>query len=433
MNVSRDMVDVVVVGGGIVGVSTALQIQRTGRKVMVIERGTPGDEASGHNGGMFSDDCLPTGMPDVIRSLPRLLMDPDSALVIRFGYVPRLAPWLIRFALSSRPSRVESISAALYGLMSRGFDAYRPLIAGTPAENVLRNRGHMYVYRRKDDLDPNAFSLKLRTRRGIRYELLDAAGIAKLNPSVAGLFGAALYFPNAFYTKDPQAFTQTLLDTFIAKGGRFERGEVVGFATSAGRVQSVRTAAGQLTTEAVVISAGPWSRALLRKLGSDVPLDVERGYGADLPNPGIRLDLPIVLADSHVAMTPHQSGVRIVGMDELASVSAPANLKLSERLIRGARKAFPELRTEDASLWMRRRPSMPDSLPVIGRAPRFENAYLAFGHGHKGLCMGAITGKLVQELMDGEATTVDIAPYSPRRFSPWRSQPSPPGARDGDG
>src|SRR5919198_5083969 len=155
-----EAVDAVVIGGGIVGVSTALQIQRTGRTVMLIERGTPGDEASGHNGGMFSDDCLPTGLPDVILNLPRLLLDPESPLVLRLRYLPSLAPWLIRFALNSRPSRVEAISTALYSLMQRGVEAYRPLIAGTEAESILGMRGSLYAYRRRAALNLNSFVFK---------------------------------------------------------------------------------------------------------------------------------------------------------------------------------------------------------------------------------------------------------------------------------
>jgi D-amino-acid dehydrogenase len=123
-----------------------------------------------------------------------------------------------------------------------------------------------------------------------------------------------------------------------------------------------------------------------------------------------------MLADVHSALTPHRSGVRLVGYDELASISAPADPRLPKRLIRSAQKVYPELRVDGASFWMRRRPSTPDSLPVIGRVPRFENTYLAFGHGHKGLCMGAITGKLVQELMDDAPTTVDLTPFRPTRF-----------------
>src|SRR5919198_100035 len=159
--------DVVVVGGGIVGVCTALQLQRTGRSVTLIERGTPGEEASGHNGGSVSGDCLPTGMPQVIRSLPRMLRDPRSPLSIRWRSVPGLAPWLARFALASRTSRVDAIAAALGSLMSHAVDAYRPLIAGTDLKSLVDQRGILFGYRSADAFAGAELELRLRSRHGV--------------------------------------------------------------------------------------------------------------------------------------------------------------------------------------------------------------------------------------------------------------------------
>jgi D-amino-acid dehydrogenase len=417
MTVSNGSADAVVVGGGIVGVCVALQLQRTGRKVMLIERGGVGQEASGHNGGAFSGDCLPTGMPNVIRSLPHMLRDPLSPLAIRWRYLPQLAPWLARFALASTATRVEQISAALGSLMSRGVDAYRPLIAGTEAEAILQQRGLLFGYQARESLEKASFALGLRARRSVPFDLLDAGGIAVRYPSLAGRFQHGICLPRALFTTDPRRFTLTLADRFLIDGGQLLRAEVKGFQTGNGAVRAVVTGAGSIATEAVVICAGPWSRRLVRQLGSDLPLGVERGYGVDLPDPGVVPDLPVVLAEFNVALTPHQDGVRLSGLDELAGLSAPPDFRLTDRIVRAARIVFPELRTEGARNWMRRRPSMPDSLPVIGRAPARHNVYLAFGHGHKGLCMAAITGKLVRQLIDGKTPSVDLAPFSPTRFS----------------
>jgi D-amino-acid dehydrogenase len=409
--------DVAVIGGGIVGVATALQLQRSGRKVVVVERGTPGDEASGHNGGLFTGDCMPVGTPKVIRSLPRMLRDPESALVLRWRYLPSLAPWLIRFALASRASRVEQISTDLFSLMSRGFDAFRPLLVGTPAEDVLEQRAFVWGYKDRRVFDESGFTYGVRTRRGVAYEVMDQARLAAVAADLAGRLAMGVYFPNAFWTRDPRAFTQTLLDDLVKKGGAVHRAEAKRFVRRNGRVDRLVTSDGDVSAGAFVIAAGPWSRTLLRQLGTDVPLEVERGYGADLPAPGFRLQMPVIVEDVHVAMTPHRSGVRITGINELASITAPADMRIAARLIAGAKKIFPELRAEGANFWMRRRPSLPDSLPIIGRAPGIENTWLAFGHAHKGLCMAAITGKLVTELMDGRPTTVDVTPFRATRFS----------------
>lgn len=412
---SGQVPDVAVIGGGIVGTCVALQLQRSGRKVTVLERGIPGNEASGHNGGMFSGDCMPVATPEVIRSLPKLLTDPESPLVLRKRYLPWLAPWLIRFALASR--RVETISIALSSLSMRGFDAYRPLVVGTEAEAILGNRGYVYGYEDRSLLDIDSEAFALRRKRGVAFEVVESDRLATLVPTLVDRLAVGVYFPNAFYTKDPRAFTQALLADFMARGGTTRRAQALGFESRGGRVQRVRTDDGDVTAGTVVIAAGPWSRRLLGMLGTDVPLEVERGYGIDLPNPGLRLDLPIVLQKHLLAITPLRDGIRVLYADELASISAPADPRIHDRFMPVVRHALPELKTDGASTWMRQRPSTPDSLPIIGRAPRSENTYLAFGHGHKGLGMGAITGKLVQEIMDGQPTSVNVAPFSPTRFS----------------
>jgi D-amino-acid dehydrogenase len=409
--------DVVVVGGGIIGVCTALQLQRAGRQVTVVERRGPGEEASGYNAGVFAIDCLPTGMPSVLRSLPRLLRDPLSPLAIRWGHLPVLTPWLVRFALACGPRRVEAISKGLSSLMAQAVEAYRPLVEGTEAEAILQNHGFLHLYRTQDAFQGAQFDLDLRSRRGVGYEILDAEAIGRVSPQLAGKFQRGVYFADARFTTDPLAFNRALTAAFTAKGGALCRAEVRDFAVTGRRVEAVLTTEGPLRAGAVVVCAGPWSRRLARRLGLRVPLGVERGYGVDLPDPGVTLPCATLLSDFHLGMTPHRGGLRIAGLDELAGVSAPARPQLARRVVEAARITFPELRTTGAVTWMRQRPSMPDSLPVIGRAPRHDNAFLAFGHGHKGLGTAAITGRLIQQQMDQEPPAIDLGPFDPARFS----------------
>jgi D-amino-acid dehydrogenase len=409
--------DIVVVGGGIIGVCTALQLQRTGRRVALIERRVPGEEASGYNAGVFAIDCLPTGMPSVLRSLPRLLRDPLSPLAIRWSHLPRLAPWLVRFALACAPRRVEAISTGLHSLMAYAVEAYRPLVEGTEAEAMLAHRGFLHLYRTEDAFRSARFDLDLRSRRGVDYEVLDAEAIARIDPQLAGKFQRGVFFAKARFTTDPQAFTRVLTGSFTAKGGEVRHAEARDFAITGRRVDAVLTTDGPVPAGAVVICAGPWSRRLAGRLGLRVPLGVERGYGVDLPDPGVTLPCATLLSDFHLGMTPHRGGLRIAGLDELASVSAPARPRLAWRVVEAAKVAFPELRTAGAVTWMRQRPSMPDSLPVIGRAPSHDNAFLAFGHGHKGLGTAAITGKLIQQQIDQEPPLIDLEPFDPTRFS----------------
>jgi glycine/D-amino acid oxidase-like deaminating enzyme len=422
VNAGSDTTDAVVIGGGIVGVCTALYLQRTGRKVTVVESGTPGSGASGHNGGVFNvGECVPTGTPGVIRSVPRMLVDPLSPLVIRYRYLPRLAPWLTRFVLASRAKRVEEISVALQNLTDRAMEGYDPLLEGSAAESLVHDGGVLYTYRTDEGFNGDHYSIELRTRRGTKFDVLDDAGISALDPALSGRFRHAVHALSPKFTLDPERFTQALANDFIVRGGTIHRATADTFERRNARVDAVITSSGAIRADTVVIAAGAWSRRLTRRLGLDVPLDTERGYGVHLPDPGLELRLPVIVSDFHVALRSTPTGLQLSGVDELAGVDAPPRYELVDRVVRGAQTVFPELRIESATRWMHRRPSMPDSLPVIGQVPGWGNVYAAFGHGHKGLCLGAITGKLVQQLMDGSSTSIDVEPYRPTRFSlrPW--------------
>jgi len=232
------------------------------------------------------------------------------------------------------------------------------------------------------------------------------------------MFEAGLYFPNNFFTNDPGAFTRTLLADLVAKGGRLERTEVVGFGVANRRVERVRTRAAELRANAVVLCAGPWSRGLLRQLGTDVPLEVERGYITDLPNAGVEIATPFFIPETGLGFIPFTNGrIRIGAFDELSNIKAPADPKLFDLTLVRAKELYPRINTDGAVNWMRQRPSLPDSLPIVDRAPKVENVFLNFGHGHKGFTTAAITGKLIAELMDGRPTSTDLHPFRATRFA----------------
>lgn len=410
--------DAIVIGGGVVGICVGLYLQRTGRKVRVIERDVPGASASGHNGGVLAvNECVPVGTPGIVRSVPGMLVDPLSPLAIRWRYLPRLAPWLSRFLWASRPARVEAIARTLFSLTSLAVDAYQPLISGTEAAELIKPTGVLEVFRSDKAFDAAQANLRLRTRLGSSFEILEGDAIGDVDPALRGRFRHAVFYPQWHHTVHPGTLTLTLARQFTQHGGQLQQAAVHGFRRERGVVTAVATSAGDVRANDFVIAAGAWSRHLLRQLGTSVPLDTERGYGVDYPDPGLSLKMPVICADHHYGLTPLGSGLRLVGTSELAGLLAPPNYARSERTARAAKSAFPELRSRAGRPWMAFRPSMPDSLPVIGRAPRHDNVYLAFGHGHKGLGQGAITGRLISELIEGKSTAIDVEPLRPTRFA----------------
>ena len=409
-------VDVLVVGGGIVGLCSALHLQRRGYAVTICDRGVPGDGASGHNAGLFSiSNCIPTATPGVIRSVPKMLADPASPLAIRWRYLPKLTPWLVRFLLASRPSRVEELSLALASLQKHAVRAYADLVPLPDEDAALFDGGHLLAYGSDATFKKAAYSLGMRRARGVDMQILDAAGVAAAYPVLTGRIRHGVLVPGSYYA-DPQAFTRAVAARFIQAGGRWLQRTVRSFEITGKRVAAAETDDGRVAASAVVVSAGAWSRSLVRALGFDTPLDTERGYGVRIPDPGVELNGPMIYMDHHLGITPIPGELLLAGTDELAGLHAPPDYTRADLLIEAAKKLFPALNTEGAEKWMSFRPSHPDSLPVIGRSPRQENVYLAYGHGHVGFGLGAITGELIGQLVDGQDVTVDLAPFRPTRF-----------------
>ena len=406
------------VGGGIVGICTALYLLETGRSVTVVEAQHPGWGASGHNGGAFSiGDCAPIATSGVIRSVPVMLRDPLSPMAIRWPYMPRLTPWLVRFLLASRRAEVDRIASGIAALMGGSMTGYEPLLAISPAAaDLLSQQGLLYGYATDAAFAAAREGIRLRERHSTPHAVLDSADLADVDPQLGNRFRHGIYLPSARHTTNPGAFTRALASTFVALGGRLVTETVTAVETRGRRATAVRTSSGRRPVGEVVIAAGAWSRRLARELGASVPLDTERGYGVVLPDPGMTLRFPIISGDHHVALSPEPQGIRIVGTVEFAGLRAPANEERADRLTTAATRIFPGLGTAGSRWWMSYRPSMPDSLPVIGRSPGCDNAYLAFGHGHKGLAQAAITGRLVSELADGDRPSLDLAPYRPDRF-----------------
>lgn len=408
--------DAVVVGGGIIGLCSALHLQRRGRSVTIVERGEPGCGASGHNAGIFSiSNCIPTSTPAVIRSAPRMLLDPSSPVSVGWRYLPRLLPWLVRFLAAGRPVRVKQISRALASLQREAVRAYADLVPIPDPETGLLAGGHLLAYGSDAAFEKAAYNIEVCRALGIELEELEAAGVAAAYPGLAGRISHGVLVPGSYYG-DPQSFVNALADRFTQAGGRWLTRTVGDFNIIGGRVVTVETDGGRVEASTVVLAAGAWSRPLVRALGFDTPLDTERGYGVRIPDPGVELPGPIIYKDRHLGITPIPGGLLLAGTDELAGLRAPPDFARADLLIEAARELFPDLDVHGAEKWMSFRPSHPDSLPVIGRSPKQQNVYLAYGHGHLGFTLGGITGELVGQLVDGEDTTVDLEPFRPTRF-----------------
>ena len=404
-----------IVGAGIVGICSALQLQREGHEVVVIDRGGPGEQTSRGNAGLFAiGHVIPIGTPGMLRRVPGMLLDSTSPLTIRWSYLHRIAPWLIRLLAASTPSRVEAISQALAAILAPATESYRPLIRSAGAENLVQHRGWLIIYETEKSRRAAQADLDLRRSRGINWDELDEGTIRQMVPGLRPGPVWGIMLNDCEHTVDPYRLTVALADSFVAQGGTIQRGVVRTELGPDGKPQ-VMTDSGPLSFDRLVIAAGAWSRRLLRGLGDNAPLDTERGYHVMLEN-SIDLRLPLLCADHKFSMTPMTGGIRLGGTVEFAGLEAPANPKRWDIMTRRARALLPGLKPEMVSTWMGFRPSMPDSLPVIGPSPRHSNVFYAFGHGHLGLTLGAVTGRIIADMIANRAPAVEPTPYRVTRF-----------------
>jgi D-amino-acid dehydrogenase len=395
--------------------SAALYLQRDGHEVTVIDPRAPGTGTSfGNAGGAVYTSCAPLALPGILKRVPGMMLDPLGPMVLRWRYLPRIAPWLIELLRASRPERVEAISIALAALNRGAPAAWRDLARQSGAEDLLRPVGWLKVYETDAGLAATAPDRGLMARRGRKFELLNADELRQLEPGLAPIFRHGFFQPESDFVANPGRAIERFAADFASRGGRVLRDEVTGFALQAAP-RRVETLSGGVETEAIVLAAGAWSRGLARQLGARARLDTERGYHIMLSGEGVRLGRPTVHGEQGFVLSPMETGIRIASQVEFAGLEAPADFRRIRGLLPRAKRMLPGLDTTERSAWLGFRPSLPDSLPVIGPSPRHRDVYLAFGHGHLGLTQGPVTGRIVADLAADRDPGLDLAPYRPGR------------------
>jgi D-amino-acid dehydrogenase len=407
---------VVVIGGGIVGMATALWLQRDAHRVTVIDPRPPGHGTSFGNAAVIANyQCMPLGNPAVIRQLPRMLLSAERALTIRWRYLPKLAPWLVRFVWASRPRRVAAISDALAALQRHAVPDYRTLLEMADADHLVLRNGLLYLFGSPESYAHGRPEIELRLRHGMQLEEVSAKEIADLEPNLAPIYHRGILFPGATHLRSPLALVERFAQAFVQRGGTLIRDEARAIERNDNDGIVVRSSGAPLAADCVVVAAGAWSRPFARQVGDRIPLDTERGHHVMFAGAQSLLNRPVGAAELGFYMTPLADGLRAAGTVEFGGLDAPLDPRRIRFLVRGARTLLPQL-SEPSSEWLGFRPSMPDSLPVIGPSPRNPKVFYAFGHGHLGVTFAAVTARMVADQIDGRRPGIDPSPYRPDRF-----------------
>ncbi|MER8951727.1 FAD-binding oxidoreductase [Mesorhizobium sp. M0833] len=409
--------DVAIIGGGIIGICAAAFLAEAGRNVTIFDRTGICEETSSGNAAAFAfSDVLPLAHKGMIRQLPKWLADPLGPLSIPPAYLLKLLPWLVRFWRAGRSDRYEAGLAAQAGMMKLAEAEWMGLLDRSSTRPMLHEDGSLELYESEAEFKASLPGWAARQRFGIGFSHVEGSALAALQPGLSPRFVKGTFVPGWKTVADPKRLGKALWAYAERLGAGFERARIE--RVEAGQDGAILTMADGTRRRAkhLVIAAGAWSHLLARHLGDGIPLETERGYNTTLPKTAFDVRRQLIFSGHGFVITPLETGLRVGGAVELGGLERPPNYARSKALLEKAQKFLPGLDPANGREWMGFRPSLPDSLPVIGQSQKTPSVVYGFGHGHLGLTQAAATGRLIRELVLGQSPSLDVGPFSPQRF-----------------
>jgi D-amino-acid dehydrogenase len=412
---SDKQVDVIVLGAGIVGVSAAYAARARGLSVILADRREPGSETSYGNAGILSSgSIMPLNQPSLWNALPKYLTNRHPALRWDPAWAVRNPDWVIRFLANAAPSRLRPRATALHGLIGASLKLHREWIVKAGAAQRIRETGWLKAWR-SDAVAAAKAEQAFLAEYGIESRLLDRQDISALEPDILPVYKVGLLHTQTASVDSPGAVVKAYARMFVDAGGEIRQSGVEAISPD-GDGWRVTLADGTISARHVVVALGPWSADLLRPLGYRVPLAFERGYHREFkPNPARSLQRPIHDAEGSFLMTPMEQGIRVTSGVELTARDAPSSFAQLDAVVPVARGVV-EFGETVGEPWRGARPTLPDSLPMIGRAPRHDGLWLAFGNQHIGFTTGPATGAAIAAMIGGVTPPFDVSAFSPSRY-----------------
>lgn len=417
----RGSLHVLIVGSGAVGLSCALWLLKTGHRVTVFDPNPPLEGIDYRSACSFGNACsiaygavTPVAMPGILKDVPSMLANPLAHLSIQWRNFPELIPWLLQFIRSSKSDRVLEIVNELAELLRLAEAGIAPLLQESSSRNLIRNRECLYLYKSEEKYLQAQYGLQLRASQGVRMETLDAAQIYEREPHLTPVYHKGVLFLDAYSLESPHVYMKNLAKCILQRGGQFVRQHVDEIVLGDNHVQLSGHGVLSERADQVVVAAGAWSKKILHPK-DQVLLNTERGYHVMFPDSGKLLTTPTCYPEHGFYITPMMDGIRAAGTVDLGGLGAAPNLKRIEVIEKATRQLVQGL-GPTGDTWLGHRPSMPDSLPVIGQSPHNKRIIYAFGHGHLGLTLAGITGRLVAEIAGGHTLSKNINALRPQRF-----------------
>jgi len=410
--------EILILGGGVIGLSCALFLLRAGRGVTVLDRGVVGHGSSRGNCGTITPSHLPLHAPGTVAKALKWMLKRDAPFYVKPTLDPELLGWMLNFARRCNPRDFHHTARVKSELLLRSRERLGALIRDEQLDCEFADSGTLYVWREAQALAAAHRDYLLLRELGVPVELLDGAALRAKEPALQdGMAGGHWHSGDARLR--PDRYVAELARAVRAAGGSIvEHNAVQGFRSEGGRIVAVGTAQGEIGADEVLLALGAWSPQIGRQLGLRLPIQPGKGYSITYALPRQAPRIPLVLQERSVCVTAWGSGYRLGSTMEFSGYDSTLNPRRLQALKRGAAEYLEE--PEGPSIeeqWYGWRPMTYDDLPIIGRAPGFSNLTLATGHGMLGVSLSAITAQMVTELLTGRTPSVDPLPCSPLRFA----------------
>lgn len=409
--------DVLVIGAGVIGLACAFHLVQAGKRVLLLDRDQPRLAASfGNAGHIATEQIFPLASPEVMRDIFRYVFDSESPLRIRPAYLRSILPWLLRFAWSSRQGAFDRGVTALSSLQYTAMADMANLLREAKALHLLKTAGHLVLVENAASVSGAQKEIVRLGAFGIHADWLSPSQVGELAPDITAPIKGAMQFTGSGHVNDPHLVCEALCDAFLAAGGQFAAAEIIAVESIAAGFTAHTSTGARFRGKQLVLCGGAWSKPLAAQLGYPVPLDTERGYHIELPGIFPRFNIPVASLERKIIMMPLSGGLRMTGTVEFGGMQLAPDPKRYAMLKRHMNALVANIPTDNMTTWMGFRPSLPDHLPVLGRAPDGRNLFFAFGHQHLGLTLAGVTARIIAAQVVGRELDISLVPFAPDRF-----------------
>jgi len=407
---------IAVVGAGIVGICSAYFLNKSGFNVTLIDKNEPGSMTSYGHACTFADyACIPVNSPDLFKEIPSMLLRSDGPLAIDFFYLLKNLNWGVKFLQNCTKNRVNHITNSLGSILNSASISYDEIFSEVNVSKFIKKEEALYLYQNDKEFLKAKITNEFRKNNGVKIKILSKDEIRDLEPNLAPTFYNGQLFLGSRHTTNPLAISKKIFETFINNGGRFVKNSVQTISPKNSSITLTYNNNNYYTFDKVVVCAGSWSNNLTQQYGDNFPLDTERGYHVLFNNAEL-INRPIGWSQSGFYLVQLEEGLRAAGTVEIAGLLKPENKKRTNMIETQARKLLPQLKDVKGT-WLGFRPTLPDSLPIIGKSEKNINIIYGFGHQHIGWTLGAVTGKIINTLCNDKEPNLSIAAFKPGRFN----------------